>query len=75
MRDYSAFPLTEGVRTFLPAPEGYQVDFDHPERNYDVVLYSIVGVGNFLCLLFMYQRLYTKTRLSGGLQIEDGTPS
>lgn len=75
MPDYSAFPVTNGVTTYLAAPEDYDVDFDNPQKHYHMTLYAIVGIGNFLALLFMYQRLYTKTVLGKGLQLEDGTSS
>lgn len=74
MPDYSAFPVTDGATTFLEAPESYGVDFDNPQRQFHVALYAVVGVGNFLALLFMYQRLYTKIVLTKGLQLEDGMP-
>lgn len=72
MPDYSAFPVVEGVRTYLPAPDGYVVDFENPQQQFHVTLYSVVGVGNLLALLFMSQRIYTKLALSRGLQLEDG---
>jgi hypothetical protein len=72
MPDYSKFPVTNGVITYLAAPEGYEVNFDNPRQQYDVTLYTIVGVGNFLCLLFLYQRMYTKFVIVKKLQLEDG---
>jgi hypothetical protein len=72
MPDYSAFPLTDGVRTFLEKPDDYVVDFDNPQQHYHIALYAVVGVGNFITLLFLAQRLYTKTVLAKGLQLEDG---
>lgn len=72
MPDYSAFPLTEGVRTFLAAPEGYEVDFENPVRNHELTLYLVIGIGNVLAALFMFQRLYTKLVLLKVFLIEDG---
>lgn len=72
MPDYSAFPITNGVRTYLEAPENYVVDFDNPQQQFHVTLYAVVGVGNLLALLFMSQRIYTKIVLSKGLQLDDG---
>lgn len=72
MPDYSAFPVVEGVRTYLPAPDGYVVDFENPQQQFHLTLYSVVGIGNLLALLFMSQRIYTKLELSRGLQLEDG---
>jgi len=72
MPDYSSFPVTNGITTYLAAPGDYDVDFDNPQRNHHLTLYLIVGIGNLLALLFMFQRLYTKFFLVKGLQIEDG---
>ncbi|RYP85778.1 hypothetical protein DL769_000886 [Monosporascus sp. CRB-8-3] len=63
---------TNGVVTFLPAPEGYDVDFENPQRQYVVQIYSVAAVGNPLALFFLSQRLYTKIFLARGLQIDDG---
>ena len=72
MPDYSSFPITDGIRTYLEAPEGYEVDFDNPQRHFHLALYAVVGIGNFVALLCLSQQLYTKLVLSKGLQIEDG---
>lgn len=72
MPDYSSFPITEGVRTYLEAPKDYGVDFNNPQTQFHVALYAVVSIGNLLALLFLSQQLYTKLVLSKGLQIEDG---
>lgn len=69
----SVFPSTNGVVTLLLPPEGYDVNFDHPQRQYEYVTYSVAAVGNLLMLLFLFQRLYTKVYLAKGLQLDDGT--
>jgi hypothetical protein len=65
-------PLTEGVLTILPAPEGYAVDFDNPRRQAVPHAYYIAGVGTVLSLLMVAQRLYTKIFVTGKLQLDDG---
>ncbi|RYP78918.1 hypothetical protein DL771_000303 [Monosporascus sp. 5C6A] len=65
--------LTNGVVTYLPAPEGYDVDFENPQRQYLIQIYFVAAVGNPLALFFLSQRLYTKIFLAKGLQIDDGT--
>ncbi|RYP52370.1 hypothetical protein DL768_002481 [Monosporascus sp. mg162] len=63
--------VTNGVITYLPAPEGYVVDFENPQRQYLIQIYSVAAVGNTLVLFFLSQRLYTKIFLARGLQIDD----
>ncbi|RYP05980.1 hypothetical protein DL764_003440 [Monosporascus ibericus] len=63
--------VTHGVITYLPAPEGYDVDFENPQRQYLIQIYSVAAVGNPLVLFFLSQRLYTKIFLARGLQIDD----
>lgn len=72
MPDYSSFPVTDGVRTYLEAPKGYGVNFDNPQTQFHAALYAVFSIGNLLALLFLSQQLYTKLVLSKGLQIEDG---
>lgn len=68
----SIFPTVNGVEVLLPAPDGYVVDLENPQRNLNIAAYWAFGVGNFLALLLLGQRLYTKVFLSSGLQREDG---
>ncbi|KAJ4361013.1 uncharacterized protein N0V89_001582 [Didymosphaeria variabile] len=63
--------MTKGVLTIIPAPEGYDVDFDNPKRNGNVTCYCLTGVGGFLALLFLGQRLYVKAVLRKRLTIDD----
>ncbi|KAF2679191.1 hypothetical protein K458DRAFT_280879, partial [Lentithecium fluviatile CBS 122367] len=63
--------MTKGVLTIIPAPEGYDVDFDNPKRNGDVTCYCLTGLGGFLALLFLGQRLYVKAVLRKRLTIDD----
>ncbi|KAH8819336.1 hypothetical protein F5884DRAFT_717660 [Xylogone sp. PMI_703] len=48
-----------GEVTLLPPPTGYQVDFDHPQRQFVQQMYWVSGVMNFIALLFVAQRVYT----------------
>jgi hypothetical protein len=66
------FPLTNGVRTLVPAPEGYVVDFDNPQQQYVLEHYIITGILGPLAFVALCQRYYTKIFLSKGLQIDDG---
>lgn len=59
----------------LPAPEGYIVDFDNPQRMAVPHAYWIAGAGGILTVLMMAQRLYTKIFLIGKFQMDDGTLS
>ncbi|KAH7041603.1 uncharacterized protein B0I36DRAFT_205490, partial [Microdochium trichocladiopsis] len=52
--------ITNGVLTILPAPAGYEVDFEHPRRIGIPETYWVVGVGNAISILFFAQRIYTK---------------
>ncbi|ORY68845.1 uncharacterized protein BCR38DRAFT_424486 [Pseudomassariella vexata] len=65
-------PMTKGVLTLLPAPEGYNVDFAHPQRQAEIETYWVAAVGNFLALLFIGQRVYTKLAVLRTFQLEDG---
>ncbi|KAF5649375.1 monocarboxylate transporter 8 [Fusarium sp. NRRL 52700] len=40
----SSYPVTNGVITFLPPPEGYLVDFDHPQQQDALKHFLIFGI-------------------------------
>lgn len=63
---------TSGVITALPAPEGYVVDFDNPQRRDVIESYVVVGIGMFLALLFLLQRLYVKIIIRKKFGLDDG---
>ncbi|ETS73770.1 hypothetical protein PFICI_14716 [Pestalotiopsis fici W106-1] len=63
--------LVNGVLVAMPPPDGYIVDFDHPQRNSDVAAYWIFGVGNALSLLSILQRLYVRVFIMKKLQMDD----
>lgn len=67
-------PITNGVRTMLPAPDGYLVDFEHPLQRKALENYLIFGIGGTLATMALFQRYYTKVYLSGGLGFDDGLP-
>ncbi len=68
----SGYTSINGVTTVLPPPDGYQVDFEHPQRQYETEMYSVAAVGNLLMFSSLCQRLYTKIFLAKGLQLDDG---
>lgn len=49
---------SHGVVTLLPAPDGYLVDFDHPQRRDVVATCLVMGIGMLLAFLFVLQRFY-----------------
>ncbi|KAJ4128880.1 hypothetical protein NW768_007402 [Fusarium equiseti] len=66
-----SYPVTNGTTTFLPPPDGYEVDFDKPQKQDAIehyLVFGILGPFAFLCLL---QRLYTKYFILGSLKIDD----
>lgn len=59
------------VTAALPAPDGYVVDFDNPERRADVATYWCFGVGMSLAMLFTAQRVYVKLGIGTGWRLDD----
>lgn len=68
----SAFPVTDGVTTFSAPPDGYVVNFDHPQQQKVMEHYLLFGIGGTFAFIALLQRFYTKIYLSKGLQIDDG---
>ncbi|RGP71634.1 hypothetical protein FLONG3_7069 [Fusarium longipes] len=56
----SVFPVINGVRVAISPPEGYVVNFEHPQRRHEVEAYTASGVGMGLAFLFVLQYLYVK---------------
>ncbi|KAM0232664.1 hypothetical protein ACHAP5_010671 [Fusarium lateritium] len=54
------FPTVNGVTVVMLPPEGYVVNFDHPQRRHQMESYIISGVGIALASLFVFQYLYVK---------------
>ncbi|KAJ4009366.1 hypothetical protein NW752_009668 [Fusarium irregulare] len=56
----SPFPIINGVPVAIPPPDGYVVNFEHPQRRHEMEAYTASGVGIFLAFLFVLQYLYVK---------------
>ncbi|KAH7251603.1 hypothetical protein BKA59DRAFT_492075 [Fusarium tricinctum] len=54
------FPTVNGVTVVMLPPEGYIVNFDHPQRRHQMESYIISAVGIALAFLFVFQYLYVK---------------
>lgn len=59
------------MATLVPAPEGYVVDFDNPQRLDRVAAYWCYGVGVFFSVVFTAQRIYVKIALKLPWQLDD----
>lgn len=59
------------MKTFVPAPPDYVVDFDHPQRQFATAAYWCYGLGVFFSLLFTAQRIYVKAALQLSWQLDD----
>lgn len=66
--------VVNGVPVAIPPPEGYKVNFDNPQRNSVTEAYWLYGVGNFLTVLFIAQRVYVRCFIHETIRIEDGKP-
>jgi hypothetical protein len=64
--------LTNGVITAIPAPEGYVVNFENPQRTGNIAAYAVCAVGMVLAFLFMAQRLYVKVIVRRSFGFDDG---
>lgn len=71
----ATLPTVDGVPVIMPPPPGYVVDFENPQRNSVTEAYCLFAVGNFLCLLFIMQRVYVRAVVQRRVQLEDGTLS
>jgi hypothetical protein len=59
------------MSAFLPAPSGYIVNFDHPQRNGLPLAYWLTGV-SFVCAVFaLAMRIYTRTIIVKDFKLED----
>ncbi|KAI1371492.1 hypothetical protein F4677DRAFT_450316 [Hypoxylon crocopeplum] len=68
-----AFPITDGVETVMPPPEGWKVNFENPTREEDIIreAFWITGFELLIATTFLGQRLYTKLVLLKQIQIDD----
>ncbi|KAH6894369.1 hypothetical protein B0T10DRAFT_603872 [Thelonectria olida] len=64
-------PVINGTTVVLPPPDGYVVDFDHPQRTGVLQAYYAAGFLTVFSLLCFAQRMYVKLFLVGGLGIDD----
>lgn len=62
------------VKTIIPAPAGYVVDYNSPQTQYIAQSYTVVAVEMTLAFIFLLQRLYTKIVIMKKFQLEDGKP-
>ncbi|KAH6640034.1 integral membrane protein [Truncatella angustata] len=67
----SGFPTVNGIEVLLQAPDGYVVDLANPQRNGEHGAYWAYGIGTFLAVLFLAQRLFVRVVVGSGLQIDD----
>jgi hypothetical protein len=60
-----------GTQVAMAPPEGYQVDFDNPQRNMMAANYIVYAVGLILSAMFLGQKLFVKIHIQRGLGVED----
>ncbi|OAL38534.1 hypothetical protein AYO20_02184 [Fonsecaea nubica] len=63
--------MVNGVLVAIPPLESYVVDFENPQRRSLPAIYIIAGIGMFLALLFLAQRIYVRLRLFHALGLDD----
>uniref|UniRef100_A0A8H7N5M0 Rhodopsin domain-containing protein n=1 Tax=Bionectria ochroleuca TaxID=29856 RepID=A0A8H7N5M0_BIOOC len=61
----------DGVRMVVPAPEGYVVDLNNPERTGVPSVYYVAGFMGSLSLIFFAQRMYVKAVVATGIELDD----
>ncbi|KAF4971251.1 hypothetical protein FSARC_1873 [Fusarium sarcochroum] len=61
-----------GTVVAVAPPEGYDVDFDNPQRNSVMAIYVVCGIGTSLALFFLFQRLFVKVFVRKNFGIDDG---
>jgi len=59
------------MSAFLPAPSGYVVDFENPQRRGLPLAYWLTGVGLVFATLAIAMRIYTRTRIVKDFRAED----
>lgn len=64
--------MTDGVLTMLPAPAGYDVDFEDPARRGVLAGYWATGIGLVLSTSFLAMRIYTKLVITKSFSVDDG---
>jgi hypothetical protein len=56
----------------FPAPSGYVVDLDNPQRTGEAANFWVGTLGMIVAAIFMATRVYTKTRLAKNFTPDDG---
>ena len=62
---------TTTMTAFLPAPSGYVVDFENPQRRALPLAYWLTGAGLILATLAITMRIYTRIRIVKDFRAED----
>ncbi|EKJ70458.1 hypothetical protein FPSE_09452 [Fusarium pseudograminearum CS3096] len=63
-------PVINGVPVAIPPPEGYVVNFKHPQRRHETEAYVASSVGMGLAFFFVLQYLYVKVWILRKLELE-----
>jgi cytochrome c-type biogenesis protein CcmH/NrfF len=66
-----AATASSSIVAFLPAPSGYVVNFDHPQRKGIPMVYWVTGVGLVLATIAITMRIYTRARIVKEFKYED----
>jgi len=61
-------------KPIFPAPPGYIVDVDNPQRTGEAANFWIGTLGMIVAAIFMAIRVYTKTRLAKNFTPDDSKP-
>jgi hypothetical protein len=64
--------VIDGVAVLIPPPEGYEVNFDNPQRNSHIAMYVVFGVGMVVAHAFLGQYMYVKLWLRRQFDLEIG---
>ncbi|KAH6652158.1 hypothetical protein BKA67DRAFT_660923 [Truncatella angustata] len=59
------------VVTPLPAPDGYVVDFGHPQRRDVVATYTVMSIWLVLAFFFVLRKLYVDLLTRGHFGLDD----
>ncbi|KAH7317034.1 hypothetical protein B0I35DRAFT_512840 [Stachybotrys elegans] len=62
--------IVNGIPVLIPPPEGYEVDFENPQRNAHISMYIVFGIGMVVSHAFLGQYLYVKLWLRHKLDLE-----
>jgi hypothetical protein len=65
-------PVINGVPVAIPPPEGYVVNFEHPQRRHEIEAYVASSVGMGVAFFFVLQYLYVKVWILRKLELETG---